>query len=352
METHLRPSTTPEILDRSIHLWRQNFLHSMGICLAPAVLVLAFTTLVSIASLGRFSRNPLVVLVGAALYMVVYAAGCGMASGAMAQMVTGESSSLYESYAGLWAHKWRILGILSLVGLRMALVAVITFVVPTAAVTLLVLKTSFVRGVAREIAAVVLGLSYLFLILAGLVWMVHGYARHAFAVPICVMEGKKVREALRRSRTLVKGSLRRVWMVLFCGVLIYTALELALALPAIFIDTFEKSFPAFYKIWFSLADFIAALVAAPIITLGVVSVYYDQRVRKEAFDLELLMRTAEATAPPSLPAVLAEPAAAAEAAALAEVTAPAEPALHAQAAVPTEAGPTAESAQGENRAFE
>ena len=42
-------------------------------------------------------------------------------------------------------------------------------------------------------------------------------------------------------------------------------------------------------IWIYLAEFIGGTVAGPIATIALVLVYYDQRVRKEAFDLQMMM---------------------------------------------------------------
>jgi hypothetical protein len=39
----------------------------------------------------------------------------------------------------------------------------------------------------------------------------------------------------------------------------------------------------------SCGGFIAGTLAAPIATIALALVYYDQRVRKEAFDLQLMM---------------------------------------------------------------
>jgi hypothetical protein len=51
-----------------------------------------------------------------------------------------------------------------------------------------------------------------------------------------------------------------------------------------------------------LGDFVASTLAYPIATIAVSLIYYDQRVRKEAFDLQFMMEAMGQAAPPPPPA--------------------------------------------------
>jgi hypothetical protein len=42
-------------------------------------------------------------------------------------------------------------------------------------------------------------------------------------------------------------------------------------------------------IWQYVASFAAGTLAGPIVTIAIALLYYDERVRKEAFDLQLMM---------------------------------------------------------------
>jgi hypothetical protein len=42
-------------------------------------------------------------------------------------------------------------------------------------------------------------------------------------------------------------------------------------------------------IWQAIAGFAAGTIAGPIVTIALSLLYYDERVRKEAFDLQILM---------------------------------------------------------------
>lgn len=43
------------------------------------------------------------------------------------------------------------------------------------------------------------------------------------------------------------------------------------------------------QIWQLMASFLASTLAGPIATIAIALIYYDERVRKEAFDLQLMM---------------------------------------------------------------
>jgi hypothetical protein len=42
-------------------------------------------------------------------------------------------------------------------------------------------------------------------------------------------------------------------------------------------------------IWLYCAEFFAAMLAGPIATIAIALLYYDERVRREAFDLQVMM---------------------------------------------------------------
>ena len=51
-----------------------------------------------------------------------------------------------------------------------------------------------------------------------------------------------------------------------------------------------------------IATFLSECLVGPLITIAFALVYYDERVRKEAFDLQLMMTTIDAPALQSAPA--------------------------------------------------
>jgi hypothetical protein len=129
----------------------------------------------------------------------------------------------------------------------------------------------------------VLGL--LFFIVPG----VYLYVAFAVAVPVLLTEGVKGRKALGRSRRLVKGRWWGTFGVVVLGAILVGIVEAALVgLAAVFttIDTADPTLGSFLVN--TGATVLASLIATPFAAAFVVVLYFDLRVRKEAFDLQLL----------------------------------------------------------------
>lgn len=108
-----------------------------------------------------------------------------------------------------------------------------------------------------------------------------------FAVPAAiVLEGRSLRGAFRRASDLAEGQLRRLVNVLVVGVVIAWALGAALAwglgLVAGMLGGDERAGAALGV----LGNALVLPFAGIVVTL----LYYDLRIRKEAYDLELLAR--------------------------------------------------------------
>jgi hypothetical protein len=87
------------------------------------------------------------------------------------------------------------------------------------------------------------------------------------------------------------------WSVL--GIILLTAVmsivvSYALQLPALLLGgslivTAKTHLTMAATVWIYIADFLAGCITGPITTIALVLVYYNQRVRKEAFDIQLMM---------------------------------------------------------------
>jgi hypothetical protein len=115
------------------------------------------------------------------------------------------------------------------------------------------------------------------------------YTRWLFATPIVILEGVGPVAAMRRSWLLVRGSTMRVFGIsilvgLITGILsaIVTGL---LSLATGFGDAGVQLVTS------QLAALVAAVILQPIAFIVVVLLYYDQRIRREAFDIEMLAAT-------------------------------------------------------------
>jgi hypothetical protein len=118
------------------------------------------------------------------------------------------------------------------------------------------------------------------------IWLWYAFA---VAVPALLTEGLKGRKALGRSRRLVQGRWWKVFAAIFLGTLLTTIVSGALqGLATVVASDDLASFEGVVTNWVSQT--VASTLTTPFTAAIVIVVYFDLRVRKEAFDLELLAR--------------------------------------------------------------
>lgn len=136
------------------------------------------------------------------------------------------------------------------------------------------------------------GVLFLVAVLAGFPIGVVMYLRNALGIAAAVTEGLEIRPAMRRSKLLSAGSKGRIFMVLFlaaCLIQIVNVLQMPLTLLITF-SPHQAHYVA--RGAFLLITFFGQSVVAPVALIGLTLVYIDQRVRREAFDLEILLGNA------------------------------------------------------------
>ena len=126
-----------------------------------------------------------------------------------------------------------------------------------------------------------------------MVWMVHSFAKHAFASACCVVENSGIWASLKRSRQLTKRARSRVWTMLFFALCLFIPLSSAAELPAALAGDWTAHHKTLYESWTLLASMFAMAISAPNVVIGSTLLYYDQRVRREAFDVQALIQATE-----------------------------------------------------------
>lgn len=284
MTTALRPMTTGELLDRTFNIYRNNFVLFAGIAILPPALQLILD--IGRASLGLNPRgfvspadlgNYFLIL---AMTLVVALVGSVLASAATVHAVSmvhlGKTTTIAESYRSIGHYFGRLLLLFLLIGLIMVGIIMLPTVPIIIAVTVPNMGIPFgILGALGSIAAIVL--------------VIHYYARLSLSMASCVVEKVEAMDAIRRSNFLSKGATGRIWLIVILAGVIGGALSFALSAPIAAIAT--TSHMNFFTMTVLLAcgQFIATTLATPIGTVSMVLIYYDQRVRKEAFDLQLMM---------------------------------------------------------------
>jgi len=116
-------------------------------------------------------------------------------------------------------------------------------------------------------------------------------------VQACVVEDLGITASLRRSAVLSKGARSRVLTIYF--VFVVLSFIIGLAIGALFggIGVLFRN-PLIAMISIYLGSFVSGSLTGPLATIGISLLYYDERVRKEAFDLQLMMSSLDAPAQP------------------------------------------------------
>ncbi|MGD0098454.1 MAG: glycerophosphoryl diester phosphodiesterase membrane domain-containing protein [Terracidiphilus sp.] len=324
MESNLRPLTLGEILDRTAQLYRTNFLLFAGIAsvYAGALLVLGLLQLGAeelLRVLHRMQYLPWVTggwfLVSLPLMMIFAGAAVAANNRAVSWVHLGQPATIRGAYSS----------ILPRLGRYLWLMTIVAFVIytPFALICggyfggLFMIRPIGAKGAPGDSGAVgmVLLISAVFLVLL-VAWMAYAIImglRYSLAIPACVVEEIKAREAIRRSIDLSQGARGRIFVL---GLLI-VVIEIGLLAVAylFFIVAAVKShgvLPLWARVLQQFVGFLTNSFIGPIYATGLTLFYYDQRVRKEGFDIEWMMQAAGLTPQPSAVETTAAPASAAE----------------------------------------
>jgi hypothetical protein len=318
METNLRPMSLGEILDRTAQLYRSNFLLFAGIAsvYAGLLLVLNLGQLgmgAAMQSLHMTAQLPWVFL-GSVIIIVplmLVCAGASIAANnrAVAWVNLGQPASIASAYRSILPRLGRILWLMTII----AFIIYTPFVVIAVAYALFIFIYAKSHGLLAaggmnnhpDALAMFLGVTFVFFLLA-LGWLVYAILmglRYSLAIPACVVEDLKARQAIRRSIELSKGSRGRIFLL---GLLI-AAIQIALIgltqvlfFVAIFMAAKRGAQP---PLWIQITQQIVAFFTnsfiGPMYATGLTLFYYDQRIRKEGFDIEWMMEAAGMTALPA-----------------------------------------------------
>jgi hypothetical protein len=319
MDSALQPMSTSQVLDRTFFLYRKHFwLFAGASAILPCLLLImqfGFAALgLNFQDTQSISSAPekfFVLLFGYALcYMLIFIVGHALATGAtvytLSQVHLNQPVTMAAAYRKVFSRLWAVMGISGLILLvetAAAMVAVvlisilIAVTVPglshggsasSVVITIVAVLLSFAIGI-----AVVLGVFYL-------------YLRFCLAIPAAMIEGLGPIPAFKRSFWLSQGAVIRLFLLYLLAGVIAMGLSLVFALPGQLLAIFlvmKKSFLPALLIQ-NTGAFIAQFFAGPIAPIAVALIYYDQRVRKEAFDLQLMMQSIEQqTPPPPAPAM-------------------------------------------------
>jgi hypothetical protein len=254
MTRALRPLSLSQVLDETFDIYRRNWLLFVGISALPNLVLLLLQIALEYAGLGQKTPSSLALLATLATSVASW-----FFSSIVTAATTFAVSDIYlDRPTSVWACFSRVQG----KALRVCL--------------------------ASFLVSLIVGLGFLLCMVPGLYWA----GKYGVAIPAVVLEDVTAGGSMNRSSDLTSGSTGRVIVVYFLTsiftILIVTGLVAGLALlsPALFQHTGVLTRDVLERILASAGE----IVFGPVTAIGLTLVYYDLRVRKEAFDLEHMMR--------------------------------------------------------------
>jgi hypothetical protein len=281
MAPQLRPLSIGELLDQTFRIYRQHFWLFVGMATLAMVLAGGVIALVAIGFTLFFARGVSdqltisAVLIGVPAFVLGYIGSLALCYAAIvyaaSQLYLEQPVTIRGSYNVVMHRFWALTGLVILMGM-------IIF------------------------AATVLGI--LALIIGALLTCFLSACYVSLSIPAMVLEGSGVMDSLRRSYAMVKGDLGKVALTLFVFWAVQTAASYLLMygamVPLLIMSVQHGAQP---PVWAALlpylGQFLAIIVTMPLMGIGLSLVYYDIRIRREAFDLQVMMSSLGPASPPA-----------------------------------------------------
>jgi hypothetical protein len=313
MDSFLRPLNLGELLDRTAALYRTRFLLFVGISsifaavmLAVQLLHLGVITLLGYPHIHPHLQWAYALSLGTNLLVISLMAGLSIAAfnRAVAWIYLGQSATIHSAVTSIFSHLRRYVWLMTITMFRAwapifalyaFLFAIVFSVMPDA--NILAPQVSphpGNMGPAAAAGAVIGILIVLLLLLPATVYGVIMWLRYSLAMPACVVESLPAGKAIRRSIDLsegARGSIFVLWLLVFVVRLI---LGILFSFPAIVLAVkhLGQPLPIGWMVFQQFGVFAVDTLIGPIYSIGLTLFYYDQRIRKEGYDIEWVMQAA------------------------------------------------------------
>ena len=287
MADPLRPLSTRQLLIRTFRLYRQNSNLFIGVSIiGPATLLMYLLLrvhgpLAPVRPQSAVASMVVAILIGVTIMVVGLTISLAATVKTVAALHLGRQMRLSEAYRACKGSFGRRTGILISVFIRAFLGGVLFIFAGMFALGLAAALGYNSRVEAGRIGFVCGGIALVAAILAS----IGIYVRFSLAVPACVVENIGRTLALRRSAFLTEGARGRVAAVFSVFMILSFVMNFVIGESTMLL----RGHGIALQIANAAAGFIAAALIAPVGTISMSLVYYDERVRKEAFDLQPAM---------------------------------------------------------------
>ncbi len=266
----LRPMSIGEVLDRTFSLYKRNFWLFVSITALPFLALFAFRVGLAAFSTGKLGINPdgkgsiglaagaaVGLIVGGIAYLVLVGAAQAATIFAVSDLYLGRAASARDSYRRVGAKFFRVLLVLLIVGLSV-------------------------------------GVGFVLLIVPGFILL----CRTAVSVPASMLEDTRPIASIERSMELTKGHGWQIFLIFLLVWVMSYVVAIIFQVPFLILAGIAAS--AHHTLSFgvvvlqNLGAFLSEVLVSPIGTIAFSLMYYNLRVRKEAFDVQHLMASLEA----------------------------------------------------------
>jgi len=285
MSIVLRPLSTSELLDRAFFLYRNNFV--VFVCISAIshlpVLALRLANSARVAARIRLSRPAelTVLLMATFLAMAVSHAATTVA---VSDLHLDHAASVRSAYRRARRSLFRVIWISFVV----MLVVPCLIAVPAAILVGMVLLP---LGLARLGGGALPGL---ILLTVGFGAATYWWLARALVVPVTVIEGTGLRESMDRSLILTVNRRGQILLICILVVVLTWGMTALFQLPAVATGGLHfvhgrLTTNALSAAVMAVGSFVGTSLAGALLIIALTLAYYDARVRKEGFDLELMM---------------------------------------------------------------
>jgi hypothetical protein len=309
----LRPLSLGELLDRTFTLYRSHFWLFVGIMAIPAAFVVPAQILIgslqssfmnvapgrvpTLPSPGYIAGVFLGYFALMLIFGIVYSIAVGATTCAVADSYLGRTSTVRGSYARIRAKFWKLMGVIFNITLRVMGILLGVLAVGGGFVALIALSTPSARN---PLVVASMFLVFIVFYLIALVFCVWFALRYAISIPVLMIEDLGILATIRRSVFLTRGRRGHIFLgLLVAGIIAYVGVFLFQGpfTIASMVAAFRGHFPLWLASCAAVSGAIGSAVTGPISLIVTVLLYYDTRIRKEAFDLQFMMSSLDRPAP-------------------------------------------------------
>ncbi|MFQ3581047.1 MAG: hypothetical protein SNJ67_04170 [Chloracidobacterium sp.] len=302
----LEPLSTGDLIDRAVQVYRRNFAPLLYLAILPVLASCVGTLLIAYTSTGlRESVATLpVIIAGLSLgYFLTY-----IISPLLLMLITGGLTRTVADFvmldtpisfrrtwrlirSRLWALIWaQILGSV-LFWMALAGLVLVEFFLLWVMILVALLLFGYLPPM---VASPLLVLLIMVIVALGFVSYCAVVAQVALIPSVVMIEGRRGWESIVRSLQLARGTIWRITQITLFDMAIASSVISAIGIPIVIYVILNGDFddltrtPTWFILAANLADQLGKLVTLPMSTIAYCLLYFDMRVRREGYDVELL----------------------------------------------------------------